>query len=62
MKKNKTSEAQIRASKKWDEAHPEIKKKSSAKSGCKRYIRDYANIKDLKEVEEWIEDRKESIN
>lgn len=55
--KNSVSEAQKRASRKWDAANKEKKDKSRTKSGCKKYINTYATLEDLKEVKMWIKDR-----
>ena len=51
------SEAQKRASRKWDSANKEKKDKSRTKSGCKKYINTYATLEDLEEVKMWIEKR-----
>ena len=61
MSENKTSKAQLEASRKWDLKNPDVKKKSRNKSGCKAYIRDWADEEDLREVEEWIRKRRESL-
>lgn len=61
MADNKTSKAQLEASRKWDLKNPDVKKKSRNKSGCKTYIRDWANEEDLREVEEWIRLRRERL-
>ena len=61
MTDNKTSEAQIKASKKWNQKNPEIVKKSRYKSSTKIYIRDWADEEDLKQIEEWIEQRRKRI-
>lgn len=61
MTEKKTSDAQLRASRKWDAKNPDVKKKSRNKSGCKAYIRDWANEDDLLEVEEWIRIRRENL-
>lgn len=60
-RKKKTSEAQLRASRKWDQKNPDIKRKSRNKSGCKTYIRDFADEEDLKEVEEWIAEKRKNF-
>ena len=57
-----TSEAQRRASSKWDKANPEAKRKSGAKSNCKKYIKEFATIKDLEMLEDWISNKKEILN
>lgn len=55
--KNLVSEAQKRASRKWDAANKEKKDKSRTKSGCKKYINAYTTLEDLKEVKMWITER-----
>lgn len=55
--KNSVSEAQKRASRKWDAANKEKKDKSRTKSGCKKYINTYATLEDLEEVKVWITER-----
>lgn len=60
-KENKTSEAQIKASTKWNQKNKEKVKKNRHKSGCRIYIRDFANAEELEEVEGWIEDRKKVL-
>lgn len=59
MTDKKTSEAQIKDSKKWNAKNPEVVKKSRYKSSTKIYIRDWANDLDLLEIEEWIKARRE---
>lgn len=59
--KNSVSEAQKRASRKWDAANKEKKDKSRTKSGCKKYINTYATLEDLKEVKMWIKDREKIL-
>ncbi|MFO3716110.1 hypothetical protein [Anaerococcus cruorum] len=58
MTENKTSDAQIKASKKRNTKNPEIVKKSRYKSSTKIYIRDWADEEDLKQIEEWIRQRR----
>lgn len=60
MTDNKTSEAQLKASKKWNAKNPDIVKKSRYKSSTKIYIRDWANEEDLEQIEERIEQKRES--
>ena len=57
----KVSDAQRRATEKWDAKNPDVKKKSRAKSGAKIYIRDFADELELKEVEKMIKERKEEL-
>lgn len=56
----KVSEAQARAARKWDAEHRAIMNKSAAKSSTKRYILKLADEDDLKEVCEWLAQRKEN--
>lgn len=56
----KVSEAQARAARKWDAEHREIMRKSAAKSSTKRFILKLANESDLKEVQQWLAQRKEN--
>lgn len=55
----KVSEAQARAARKWDAEHREVMRKSAAKSSAKRYILKLADQDDLREVYEWLAQRKE---
>lgn len=57
----KVSDAQRRATEKWDAKNPDVKKKSRAKSGAKIYIRDFADELELKEIEKLIKERKEEL-
>lgn len=61
LKELKTSEAQRRASRKWDAANKEVKDKSRAKSGCKKYVTIFADFDDLEEVKAWIEEREKFL-
>lgn len=54
------SPAQAKAARKWDAEHREIMRKSTAKSSTKRYILKLANEDDLKEVQQWLAQRKEN--
>jgi hypothetical protein len=56
----KTSAAQARARDKWDAEHRDIKRKVTAKSQTKRFILKLANEDDLKEVQQWLAQRKEN--
>ena len=59
--KNSVSEAQKRASRKWDAANKEKKDKSRTKSGCKKYINTYTTLEDLEEVKVWITEREKIL-
>lgn len=54
----KTSAAQARSRDKWDAEHKEVKRKSTAKSQTKRYILKLADKDDLREVKQWLAQRK----
>jgi hypothetical protein len=54
------SPAQAKAARKWDAAHRDVKRKSTAKSQTKRFILKLANEDDLKEVQQWLAQRKEN--
>lgn len=56
----KTSPAQARSRDKWDAEHRDVKRKSSAKSSTKRYILKLADEDELKEVQQWLAQRKEN--
>lgn len=51
----KVSDAQLKASKKWDEKHKEQKKYIVARSQAKRFIRKLATQEDLKNLKKLIE-------
>lgn len=61
IKKKTVSEAQKRASRKWDAANKEKKDKSRTKSGCRKYINVYADLEDLEEIKDWIKDREKDL-
>ena len=54
------SPAQAKAARKWDAEHREVMRKSAAKSSTKRYILKLADEDDLKEVQQWLAQRKEN--
>ena len=53
----KVSEAQLKASKKWDEAHKERKKYIVARSQAKRFVTKLATNEDLENLKKLIEKR-----
>lgn len=57
---NKTSEAQIRASKKWNQANKEKVKYNRAKSATRRFIAE-ANREDVLWIEESVRKRKTEL-
>lgn len=57
----KTSDAQIRASRNWEEKNRERKRYMSKKSTAKSFIRLDATIQDLDELEQLIATRRHDI-
>ncbi|WP_304263735.1 hypothetical protein [Kallipyga massiliensis] len=57
----KTSEAQIRASKKWNAQNPERRRYNSAKSAARSFIRNRATFEDLEELESLIAEKREKL-
>lgn len=57
----KTSEAQIKANKKWIEANREKANYMRGKSSAKSFIRNKATLDDLEELEKLILERKNNI-
>ncbi len=51
----KVSDAQLKASKKWDEAHKERKKYIVARSQAKRFVTKLATKEDLENLKKLIE-------
>ena len=58
----KVSDAQLKASKKWDEEHKEQKKYIVARSQAKRFIRKLATQEDLKNLKKIIEVKENNMN
>lgn len=58
----KVSEAQLKASKKWDEAHKERKKYIVARSQAKRFVTKLATKEDLGSFKKLIEVREINMN
>lgn len=58
--KNKTSDAQLRASKKWDDANKEKKRQIIRRSTAKNYILN-ANIKGLDQIKDWVIERETAL-
>lgn len=57
----KTSEAQRKANEKWKEKNKNLQKKYVLKSNCKRYIKEFAEVSDLEELEEMIKKAKKDL-
>lgn len=60
-KKQKTTEAQRRAMKKWREKNKEKIKIQGAKGSGKYFIRNHATLDDLEEFETLIKERKKVL-
>lgn len=58
---NKTSEAQVRASRNWDKKNPEKARHSRYKSAAKTFLRHHATEEELQEIEALIADRRKKI-
>ena len=61
MIKKKTSEAQLRAQRIWDENNKDIKRRNSKKSSAKNFILKVANAEELELVEGWIAEAKNNL-
>ena len=57
---NKTSEAQLRASKKWDDANKEKKRRIIRRSTAKNYILN-ANREELEQIKDWVIERETAL-
>lgn len=57
----KTSDAQLKASRKWQEKNKEQMKHVRNRSGAKGYIKN-ASLEELEELEQLIEERKKSLS
>lgn len=58
--KNKTSEAQLRASKKWDDANKEKKRQIFRRSTAKNYILN-ADREELDQIKDWVIERETAL-
>ena len=61
MDNKKTSEAQLKAVKKWKNKNKELQKKYVLKSNCTRYLKEFAELSDLEEIEEVIKKAKKDL-
>lgn len=52
MTEKKTSEAQIRATRKWEEKNPERRKYIRYRSNARTFVRHWATKEDFEELEE----------
>lgn len=56
----KVSDAQLKASRKWDEAHKEKKKYIVARSQAKRFVTKLATKEDLEKLQKLIEEKQKN--
>ena len=56
-----TSEAQKRARDKWDAKNKEKKKIIILKANAKRFIREFANEEDIKNIKEYVIEREKIL-
>lgn len=59
LKKEKTPQEKARD--KWNQENSELRKVYVAKSGCRRYIRDFAGLEELQEVKGWIKEKEDKL-
>ena len=57
----KTSESQLKAIKKWNEANREKANYTRGKSAAKSFIKNKATVEDLEMLEEVIHERRQSL-
>ena len=57
----KTSKAQIKASRAWEERNRDYARKMSYRRSGRNFILRLSTEKDLKEVESWIKERREIL-
>ena len=61
MKENKTSEAQLRASKAWAQRNREKASRGSALRTARAFIRNKAEFSELDELETLIQERRQKL-
>ena len=57
----KTSDAQKRASRNWEERNKKKARKDSARRSARSFIRNHADKEDLKELEQLIEEKRKQL-
>lgn len=57
----KTSEAQLRASKKWNQENKDYKRVRDYRSKGLKFIRDYSNLEDIEEFRKVLKDREDEL-
>lgn len=61
MSEKKTSEAQLKASRKWEEKNRKKATIASYKRTARSFIRNHAELEDLEELKELIKEREELL-
>ena len=61
MTNKKTSEAQVNASRRWEQRNPERAKYIRYRTGARNLLRNHATEEDLQEMEELIKERREKL-
>lgn len=61
MSEKKTSEAQINATRRWEQKNPDHTRYMAARRQARSFIRNYAKEDDLKELEKLIEARRKNL-
>ncbi|TLQ15465.1 hypothetical protein FEZ41_13750 [Lentilactobacillus parafarraginis] len=62
MAKQPYTEARKRANQKWDAAHKERARYISRRSQARGFIRNFATMEDLQELQELIKERQDFLN
>lgn len=57
MAENKTSKAQLKANKKWNDKNKDKQRIYRYRSYARKYVRDIASVDDLKELQALINER-----
>lgn len=61
MTNKKTSEAQVNASRRWEQRNPERAKYIRYRTGARNFLRNHATEEDLQEMEQLIKERREKL-
>ncbi len=61
MTSKKTSEAQVNASRRWEQRNPERAKYIRYRTGARNFLRNHATEEDLQEMEQLIKERREKL-
>lgn len=61
MTNKKTSEAQVSASRRWEQRNPERAKYIRYRTGARNFLRNHSTEEALQEMEELIKERREML-